>query len=250
VDTPDCLYDTIHCSGDCCPEGKRMWDYWQEQTELEAEGEYEEEEMARLCDHCGQAFADGSPHICPAVKFVPKQPPMEGLKYDGGKIEWSMLPSEPAEEIIKVYMMGAKKYGKGNYLHGIKFLRLFDAAIRHLMAWKELEDLDSESGLSHLAHAAWNVITLLEYMQRYDSFKEFDDRCAHEPLIKALQKGLKDIIEKGEDSTGTLKICADPAHVYDFCVHEWEVIGSYTDTAGTHTSRRCKKCLCQHLTHE
>jgi hypothetical protein len=41
--------------------------------------------------------------------------------------------------------------------------RLIAAIGRHLTDWQIGEDVDPEDGLSHLAHAAWNCLALLEY---------------------------------------------------------------------------------------
>jgi len=105
----------------------------------------------------------------------------EGAKWDDGKVDWSYLPSGPVGEILKIYAGGAKKYGRGNYLKGIHYSRVFSAAMRHLWAWWRGEELDQESGLSHLAHAAWNVITLLEYTQGI-KYQDFDDRTVSDTL--------------------------------------------------------------------
>ena len=126
--------------------------------------------MARLCNHCGKAFADGALHFCHHP-----DPPKEGAKWDDGKVDWSYLPSGAVGEILKIYAGGAKKYGRGNYQKGIHYSRVFSAAMRHLWAWWRGEELDQESGLSHLAHAAWNIITLLEYTQD-NKYRSFDDR--------------------------------------------------------------------------
>jgi len=45
--------------------------------------------------------------------------------------------------------------------------------LRHLTAWWAGEDLDPESGLHHLAHAACCLMFLLEYTQTHT---ELDDR--------------------------------------------------------------------------
>lgn len=84
----------------------------------------------------------------------------EGLKYDDDKLAWHLLPIEGAEELIKVMQFGAKKYGDYNWYLGIDHLRLFNAALRHLWAWFKREDIDPESGCSHLAHACCCVLML------------------------------------------------------------------------------------------
>jgi hypothetical protein len=100
--------------------------------------------------------------------------PDQGNKWDQEKVDYSFLPSKAVEEVLKIYMGGAKKYGRGNYLKGISYSRVFSAAMRHLWAWWRGEETDPESGLSHLSHAIWNCLTLLEYTQ--GQYKKFDDR--------------------------------------------------------------------------
>ncbi|MES7616818.1 dATP/dGTP diphosphohydrolase domain-containing protein, partial [Cutibacterium acnes] len=40
-----------------------------------------------------------------------------------------------------------------------------DALYRHLLSWQQGNNLDHESGLPHLAHAAWHCLALLAYQQ-------------------------------------------------------------------------------------
>ena len=49
---------------------------------------------------------------------------------------------------------GMLKYGRSNWrAAGVNATIYFDACQRHLTAWFEGEDIDSESGLPHMAHA-------------------------------------------------------------------------------------------------
>ncbi len=84
-----------------------------------------------------------------------------GTKYDEGKIDWSLMPIEPMEEILKVFAFGEKKYHRFNYRQGFKQSRLIAAAFRHLTAHVRGEDIDPESGLRHLGHLGCCVMMLL-----------------------------------------------------------------------------------------
>ena len=89
---------------------------------------------------------------------------MEDFKYDYAKPRMSLVPLKQVEKIAKVLTFGANKY-KDN---GWKTLenaeeRYFSAAMRHLTAYQNGEELDEESGMSHLAHAATNLIFLLYF---------------------------------------------------------------------------------------
>lgn len=89
-----------------------------------------------------------------------------GVKFDAGKPRMSLLPAHPLTEIAKVLTFGAQKYEAHNWRKGFDYSRVMDALQRHLHAWNEGEDIDPESGLSHLAHAGCNILFLLEFERR------------------------------------------------------------------------------------
>ena len=100
-------------------------------------------------------------------------------KHDGGKTDWSLLPWDAVEEIIKVLQFGAGKYSPWNWAEngGFKFNRLFNSSMRHFVAWFwRREDLDPETGLSHMAHLGCNVLFLLHYVLNGNKFKNNDNR--------------------------------------------------------------------------
>jgi hypothetical protein len=82
------------------------------------------------------------------------QEPKEGVKHDSGKPMMSLLDSEWKEGVARVMTFGAKKYAAHNWRKGISVSRLLDAAYRHQDAFNKGEDLDPESGESHLFHAS------------------------------------------------------------------------------------------------
>ncbi len=86
----------------------------------------------------------------------------EGKKFDGGKYRHSLLPPGVLKEVIKVLEYGAEKYGENNWQQltdGRR--RYYDAAMRHMDAWKEGVKIDEESGLHHLAHAMCSLMFLV-----------------------------------------------------------------------------------------
>jgi hypothetical protein len=83
-------------------------------------------------------------------------------KFDAGKVMWDLLPWSVVADVVRVLMYGAKKYT----VDGWKKVpdaraRYFAATIRHLTAWWEGERVDRESGLTHLSHAACNLLFLM-----------------------------------------------------------------------------------------
>lgn len=98
-----------------------------------------------------------------------------------------MVPMWSVAQIAKVFAWGAAKYddpvvGPHNWRRGYEWFKSYEACMRHLTAWwegvpgsddKETGELDQESKMSHLLHAAWHVLVLIWYTR----FRpEFDDR--------------------------------------------------------------------------
>ena len=94
-------------------------------------------------------------------------------KYDDGKERFDLIPAVPLLKLAQIYTYGVGKYGDRNWEKGMKWGRVFAAIMRHLWKWWKGEKVDEESGLSHLAHAAWGCFALLEYETTHP---EHDDR--------------------------------------------------------------------------
>ena len=87
----------------------------------------------------------------------------QGIKFDAEKVRLDLVSTLAIEEIAKVLTFGAKKYDAHNWRHGMDWTRLIRATIGHVFAFMRGEDNDSETGLSHLAHAGCCIMFLLEY---------------------------------------------------------------------------------------
>ena len=73
----------------------------------------------------------------------------------------SMIPGAVKAEIGVALLEGALKYGRHNYRQdGVRASVYYDAVGRHLDAWWEGEDVDEESGLSHITKAIAGLIIL------------------------------------------------------------------------------------------
>lgn len=86
-----------------------------------------------------------------------------GRKFDGGKLQYGLLPPNALEATVDILTFGAEKYEPDNW----KWVpdakrRYFDALQRHLWAWKKGEQNDQETGKNHLAHAMCCLMFLLE----------------------------------------------------------------------------------------
>ena len=91
-------------------------------------------------------------------------PEKGGIKHDGDKTQWHLLPHEAVEGAVRVLMHGAKKYSAFNWAKGMPYTRVLDATQRHLNAIYQGEDKDPDSGLDHVDHAICELVFLKYYM--------------------------------------------------------------------------------------
>jgi hypothetical protein len=91
----------------------------------------------------------------------------EGVKYDGDKARWTLLPLRALKEVVEVLTFGAKKYAADNWKHVPQAReRYIDATYRHLADWSTDSRLDPETNKSHLAHAICCLLFLLWFEQK------------------------------------------------------------------------------------
>ena len=102
----------------------------------------------------------------------------KAIRFDAGKTDWSLVPWDSVEEIVKVLEFGKVKYAAWNWSSngGFKYMRVFNSTMRHLLAWARGEDKDPESGLSHLSHAACNLLFIIYFVKHKDKYSSNDDR--------------------------------------------------------------------------
>tara|TARA_B110000046_G_C13015655_1_gene408571 strand:- start:1949 stop:2398 length:450 start_codon:yes stop_codon:yes gene_type:complete len=77
----------------------------------------------------------------------------------------STIPTVVIQEVGVGMLEGARKYGRHNYrVAGIRASVYKDAAQRHMDYWWEGEDIDSDSGLSHVTKAICSLVVLRDAM--------------------------------------------------------------------------------------
>lgn len=99
------------------------------------------------------------------------------VKYDDNKPDWSLVPFESLEGMVKVLEFGAKKYDGWNWTNGggFPYTRVLRSCLRHIFSYMRGEDNDPESGLSHIHHAMCNLLFISHYIGNKEKFNK-DDR--------------------------------------------------------------------------
>lgn len=102
-----------------------------------------------------------------------------GTKKDAGKPRLSLIPGVALAAAARALGFGAAKYSDFNYRKGLSHRRVIDALLRHTAVYLEGEDLDPESGLSHIDHIlanacilAWMVVNRPDLDDRYKANEE------------------------------------------------------------------------------
>lgn len=90
----------------------------------------------------------------------------EGMKFDNGKVDWTLIPFRALEGAVKVLMHGAHKYERNNWKKVMPRDRYMKALLRHVVEAQE-EQFDKDSGLSHLSHVIVNAL-FLEYFEQQE----------------------------------------------------------------------------------
>ena len=89
------------------------------------------------------------------------------LRHNNGKPDYSLIPMAALAEVAKVLEYGASKYERGNWLKPTSWEVSFACLQRHMSAWQAGEDNDDESGRSHIAHAACNLLQMLHMLENH-----------------------------------------------------------------------------------
>jgi hypothetical protein len=94
--------------------------------------------------------------------------PSEFIKLDSGKRRLSLIEPKFIQTLGDVITFGAEKYAPGNWRLCEDTSRYKDALLRHIYAYLSGEQQDQETSLSHLAHAACNLM----FLQYFDNLKK------------------------------------------------------------------------------
>lgn len=83
------------------------------------------------------------------------------------KFPMSYVPCPVLAELGIAMLEGGHKYGRHNYRAvGVRASIYYDAVMRHMMTWWEGEDIDPDSGASHITKAIASLVVLRDSMIR------------------------------------------------------------------------------------
>ena len=114
------------------------------------------------------------------------------------KAPMSTVPGNVIAEIGVAMLEGASKYGRHNYrAAGVRASVYYDAAMRHLISWWEGEDIDPDSGMSHITKLL-ACMTVLRDAMHQDMWE--DDRPPRsKPFYSELNVRSGEILDRHTD---------------------------------------------------
>ena len=77
-----------------------------------------------------------------------------------------LIPLDALWAVGRIFGFGAQKYADRNWERGYDWSKSFGAMLRHLSLFWQGENWDDESGMPHIAHAAWHALVLLAFQLR------------------------------------------------------------------------------------
>ncbi len=125
----------------------------------DAKTPYDSDERAEWSNDCGKIDM-GDYSSTATAQYAPDDPKgAAGAK----KAPMWLLPSSATRQTAWAHKLGAEKYGIFNWRQtGVCASTYISAIMRHLDQWRDGEDMDAESGYSHIAHIAASCNILLD----------------------------------------------------------------------------------------
>jgi hypothetical protein len=112
------------------------------------------------------------------------------------KTPFSTIPMPVLAEVGVAMAEGAFKYGRHNYrTAGVRASVYFDATMRHLAAWWEGEDIDPDSGVSHVTKAIASLMVMRDSARR-GNWNDDRPPKVNDEFLKELNGVTKKLIEK------------------------------------------------------
>ncbi len=109
----------------------------------------------------------------------------------------STVSAQVMGEVGVAMLEGALKYGRHNYrVAGVRASVYYDAAGRHLDAFWEGQDIDPESGLSHITKAIAGLMVLRDSMLQENWVDDRPPRVLNQNWVQDLNAKAKALLEK------------------------------------------------------
>mgnify|MGYP003650735245 CR=1 FL=1 len=99
---------------------------------------------------------------------------LQALRYNQGKVEWSLVDYKSLEPMVRVLEYGCKKYARNNWRKGMPVTQIIESMLRHTYKLLEGELVDPESGVEHVGHIQCNAMFLAYVLNEKPEFNDLE----------------------------------------------------------------------------
>ena len=96
----------------------------------------------------------------------------QALRYNQGKVQWSLVDYKSIEPMVRVLEYGCKKYAKDNWKKGMPASQIIESMLRHTFKLLEGELVDLESGIEHVGHIQCNAMFLAYVLREKPEYND------------------------------------------------------------------------------
>lgn len=177
-------------------------------TVISIEDGYDDHVLITLDTGEGRLICMFDYRFTPVLETITRRLPSQGATKDTNpkdavgirKVPMSTISAPVLMEVGLGMMEGARKYGRHNYrVAGARASVYYDASLRHLFAWWEGQDIDPDSGLSHISKC---IATLVVMRDAMINDQLVDDRPpkSKEGWMESLNQAASALIDKYPDA--------------------------------------------------
>lgn len=113
------------------------------------------------------------------------------------KTPFSTVSAQVVAEVGVAMLEGALKYGRHNYrAAGVRASVYYDAFMRHMTAWYEGQDIDPESGLSHVTKAIAGLTVLRDSMMNGNWVDDRPPAVVDQEWVQKLNAKVAELLKK------------------------------------------------------
>jgi len=98
----------------------------------------------------------------------------QALRYNQGKVQWSLVDYKSIEPMVRVLEYGCFKYSKNNWKKGMPVSQIIESMLRHTYKLLEGELVDPESGIEHVGHIQCNAMFLAYVLNEKPEFNDLE----------------------------------------------------------------------------
>jgi uncharacterized protein YuzB (UPF0349 family) len=96
----------------------------------------------------------------------------QALRYNQGKVQWSLVDYKSIEPMVRVLEYGCLKYSKNNWKKGMPVSQIIESMLRHTYKLLEGELVDPESGIEHVGHIQCNAMFLAYVLKEKPEYND------------------------------------------------------------------------------